>query len=251
MVARKNPDRKTKGDDSLQTRSKVGLAMLLAGVLTTGSMGIKQVYAEDEWRVGGMLQIPFGGSNNKSFVHFADTRVGVKVQYATVDDVIKANEQTVERVYQGGELQSSTVTSQSVVTVDEGGKVVGGEGYLMVAPFNGYWDFSGGISGFAGQETVQGAAGFGYDPSFGGYLQLGALLPYCEAGLRLNFRYIDYFVGATSLPKFKPKTVWEADRTIYNDISPAQPEVVAPEVAAPATTLEPDPSGEEVVVEEA
>ena len=247
MVDRRNPRRVTNGGGILKTPTTIGLAVLLAGVLTTGSIGVKPTYAEDEWRVGGMLQIPFGGSQSKSFVRFADTRIGVKVQYATVDDTIKANEQVVERVYQGGELRSSTVVSESATTVSDGGKVVGGEGYLMVAPFNGYWDFSGGINGFAGQETVQGAAGFGFDPSFGGYLQIGALMPYCEAGLRLNFRYVDYFVGATSLPKFKSETVWQADRTIYKDTTLAAPEVAAPE----ETTPEPAPSGEEVVIEEA
>ena len=246
MVNRRNPWQVTNGGGILQTPSKIGLAVFLAGVLTTGSMFVKPTYAEEEWRVGGMLQIPFGGSQSKSFVHFADTRVGVKVQYATVDDTIKANEQIVERVYQGGALLSSTVASESVVTVSDGGKVVGGEGYLMVAPFNGYWDFSGGINGFAGQETVQGAAGFGFDPSLGGYLQLGALMPYCEAGLRLNFRYVDYFIGATSLPKFKSKTVWQADKTIYKDTTLATPEVVAPQPAP-----EPAASEEQTVVEEA
>jgi len=234
MVAHKNPRRKTNGDERLKTPPRIGLVMVLTGVLTTGTIVAKPACAEEEWRVGGVLQIPFGGSREKTFVHFANTRIGIKVQYAEIDDVIKRNEQTVERVYQGGVLQSSASTSETVVTVDEGGKVVGGEGYLLVAPFNGFWDFSGGFNGFAGQETVQGAAGLGYDPSFGVYLGIGALLPYSEAGIRLNFRYIDYFVGATSLPKFSSKTVWQKDRITYSDISQASPEPEPPleEVAA-------------------
>lgn len=228
MDARTNQGRKTNGDDLLQTPSKIGLVIALAGVLTTGTIVAKPACAEEEWRVGGMLQIPFGGSREKTFVHFANTRIGIKVQYAEVDDIIKRNEQTVERVYQGDVLQSSTVTSEAVVTVDEGGKVIGGEGYLLVAPFNGFWDFSGGFNGFAGQETVQGAAGLGYDPSFGVYLGIGALLPYSEAGIRFNFRYIDYFVGATSLPKFASKTVWQEDKATYNDILQVSPEPASP-----------------------
>ncbi len=242
MVARKNPGQKTHGDKMLKTSSNIGLVMVLAGVLTTGTIVAKPAFAEEEWRVGGMLQIPFGGSREKTFVHFANTRIGIKVQYAEVDDIIKRNELTVERIYQGDVLQSSTVTSENVVTVDEGGKVIGGEGYLLVAPFNGFWDFSGGFNGFAGQETVQGAAGLGYDPSFGVYLGIGALLPYSEVGVRLNFRYIDYFVGATSLPKFASETVWQEDKTTYNDISQVSPEppppageVMAEEPAAPTS----------------
>lgn len=228
MVARTNQRRKTNGDEMPKTPSKIGMALVLAGVLTTGTIAAKPACAEEEWRVGGMLQIPFGGSREKTFVHFANTRIGIKVQYAEVDDIIKRNEQVVERVYEGDVLQSSTVTSENAVTVDEGGKVVGGEGYLLVAPFNGFWDFSGGFNGFAGQETIQGAAGLGYDPSFGVYLGIGALLPYSEAGIRFNFRYIDYFVGATSLPKFASETVWQENKTTYNDISQVSPEPVPP-----------------------
>ena len=240
MITRKNPGWNTVGDEMLKTPAKIGLAMVLVGVLTTGTIVVKPACAEEEWRVGGMLQIPFGGSREKTFVHFANTRIGIKVQYAEVDDIIKRNEQTVERVYQDGVLQSSTVTSEAVVTVDEGGKVIGGEGYLLVAPFNGFWDFSGGFNGFAGQETVQGAAGLGYDPSFGVYLGIGALLPYSEAGIRLNFRYIDYFVGATSLPKFSSKTVWQEDKITYNDSSQYTPEPPPPPPEQDVVVAEPE-----------
>ncbi len=219
MIARKIQECGTNGDNAQLMPSMMGLTQALVGVLVAGAITAQSAWAEEEWRVGGMLQIPFGGSKEQSFVHFADTRIGVKVQYAENDDNIKRNEQTVDRVHQDGVLQSSTAPSAAVVTVDEGDSVIGGEGYLLVAPFNGFWDVSGGFNGFAGQQTVQGAAGLGYDPSFGVYLGLGALLPYSQVGIRLNFRHLDYFVGATSLPKFSSKTVWKEDRINYNDIS--------------------------------
>jgi len=230
MIARKIPECETNGDKAQLLPSMIGLMQALLGVLVAGAIAVQSAWAEEEWRVGGMLQIPFGGSKEQSFVHFANTRIGVKVQYAEIDDLIKRNEQTVDRVYQDGELQSSTVTSEAVVTVDEGDKVIGGEGYLMVAPFNGFWDVSGGLNGFAGQQTVQGAAGLGYDPSFGVYLGIGALLPYSQAGIRLNFRHLDYFVGATSLPKFSSKTVWKEDKINYKDITLELPAEGAVEV---------------------
>ena len=173
--------------------------------------------AEEEWRVGLMLQLPFGGSQEKDFVHFANTRIGAKLQYAEIDDIVKRNDQTVERVYLGQELQSSEVTSEGVVKVEDGDKVVGGEGYVTIAPFNGHWDVSGGVNAFSGNNTFQGAAGLGYDPVLGGYLAIGALMPYSQAGLRFNFRYIDYYLGLTSLPKFSPTTVWEEDAVLYKD----------------------------------
>lgn len=185
------------------------------------------VMAEEEWRVGLMLQLPFGGSQEKDFVHFANTRIGAKLQYAEIDDVVKRNEQTVERIYLGEELQSSEVTSEEVVKVESGDKVVGGEAYIMVSPFNGLWNVSGGVNGFSGNNTFQGAGGLGYDPLLGGYLSVGALMPYSQVGLRFNFRYIDYYLGATSLPKFSSTTVWEEDGIVYEDtvIQPSAGEV--------------------------
>jgi hypothetical protein len=232
MIELKVPRCETNGDKTQLIPSMMGLMQVLVGVLVAVAIITAQsALAEEEWRVGGMLQIPFGGSKEQSFVHFANTRIGVKVQYAENDDVIKRNEQTVDRVYQDGVLQSSTVTSAAVVTVDEGEKVIGGEGYLLVAPFNGFWDVSGGLNGFAGQQIVQGAAGLGYDPSFGVYLGLGALLPYSQAGIRLNFRHLDYFVGATSLPKFSSKTVWKEDIVTYQDTLQEPPAEIAVEGA--------------------
>ncbi len=231
MITRKIKERETNRDNAHLMPSAMGLTQALIGVLMAGAITTQSALAEEEWRVGGMLQIPFGGSKEQSFVHFANTRIGVKVQYAEIDDVIKRNEQTVDRVYQDGVLQSSTVASTAVVTVDEGEKVIGGEGYLMLAPFNGFWDVSGGLNGFAGQQIVQGAAGLGYDPSFGVYLGLGALLPYSQAGIRLNFRHLDYFVGATSLSKFSSKTVWKEDLVKYQDTSLDFPAEIAVEVA--------------------
>jgi hypothetical protein len=186
------------------------------------------VVAEDEWRVGLMLQLPFGGSQERGFVHFANTRIGAKLQYAEVDDVVKRNEQTVERIYFGEELKSSEVTSEEVVKVENGDKVVGGEAYIMVTPFNGLWNVSGGVNGFSGSNTIQGVGGLGYDPLLGGYLAVGALMPYSQVGLRFNFRYIDYYLGATSLPKFSSTTVWEEDLIVYEDkvIEPPAGEVV-------------------------
>ncbi|MBU1566837.1 MAG: hypothetical protein KJ630_14595 [Proteobacteria bacterium] len=233
MVVRKSSESKESGGSIQQTLSWICWVMALVGVVTAGTIAAKPVLAEEEWRVGGMIQIPFGGTKRQSFVHFIDTRIGVKVQYAAVDDVIMRNEQAVERVYQDGVLQSSTVISDGVVTVQGGDKVVGGEGYLLVAPFNGFWDVSGGINGFAGQDTIQGAVGLGYDPSFGVYIGIGGLFPFSEAGIRLNFRHIDYFVGATSFPKFSEKTVLQEDNIRYIDIlqtSPVEEEVEVTEV---------------------
>jgi hypothetical protein len=228
MIGRMSSGNRSIGGDMLQATSKISLTMVLVGILIAGGITAKPAYAEEEWRVGGMLQIPFGGSKEQSFVHFADTRIGVKVQYAEVDDIVRRKEQTVDRVYQDGE-ESTTVTSETVVTVEKGDKVTGGEAYLLIAPFNGFWDVSGGVNGFTGQSAIQGAAGLGYDPSFGGYLGIGALLPYSEAGVRLNFRYIDYFIGATSLPKFSSKTVYKDDNITYNDIQsiPSEESVTA------------------------
>lgn len=206
---------------------RVAMSLSLAALVCWQLMAAAEVVAEEEWRVGLMLQLPFGGSQERSFVHFANTRVGAKLQYAEIDDVVKRKEQTLERIYLGEELQSSEVTAEAVVKVEDGDKVVGGEIYVMITPFNGSWDVSGGTNVFSGDNTFQGAGGFGYDPLLGGYLAVGALMPYSQVGLRFNFRYIDYYLGATSLPEFSSTTVWEEDRIVYEDtvIEPPAEEV--------------------------
>lgn len=200
---------------SLCGNRRMPLALLALSVI--GMEAPPAAMAEEEWRLGLTLQVPFGGSQEKSFVHFANTRIGAKLQYAEIDDIVKQNRQTVERIYLGEELQSSTVAEEGVVKLKDGDKVVGGEGYITVAPFSGFWDVAGGIGAFSGSNAIQGAAGIGYDPTLGGFLSVGALLPYSQAGVRFNFRYIDYYLGLTSLPAFSPTTVWREDEVAYDD----------------------------------
>lgn len=200
-----------------KTLPTVAISLSLAALVCWPLLAVSTVAAEEEWRFGVMLQLPFGGSQERDFVQFANTRVGAKVQYAEIDDVVKRKEQTLERIYLGEELQSSEVTSEAVVKVDDGDKVVGGEFYMTITPFNRLWNFSGGANVFSGDNTFQGAGGIGFDPLLGGYFAVGVLMPYSQAGLRFNFRYIDYYLGLTSLPEFSSSTVWEEDRIVYED----------------------------------
>jgi hypothetical protein len=193
-----------------------GLVLSLTGALA-GCLTWQPAYAEDEFRVGLMLQIPFGGSERGDLIHFPNTRIGIKAQYAQLDDTTKMKEQVIDRVYVDGVLQSSTTRSEDITTTD-GDKVSGAQAYLLVTPFNSKWNLSGGIDGFTGKNNIQGALGFGYDSSFGGgYVKLGAQMPYSELGFRFNLRYIDYFVGINSLSGFSPKTVWKDDKITYYD----------------------------------
>jgi hypothetical protein len=212
----------TAATTSLCGNRRMPLALLALSVI--GMEAPPAAMAEEEWRLGLTLQVPFGGSQEKSFVHFANTRIGAKLQYAEIDDIVKQNRQTVERIYLGEELQSSTVTEEGVVKLKDGDKVVGGEGYITVAPFSGFWDVAGGIGAFSGSNAIQGAAGIGYDPTLGGFLSVGALLPYSQAGVRFNLRYIDYYLGLTSLPAFSPATVWREDEVAYDDTVIVPPE---------------------------
>jgi hypothetical protein len=198
-----------------------GMLALMAGCIFS-----IPAYAKDEFRFGLMLQLPFGGSQGGSFIHFSDVRIGAKVQYADIDDSELQKEKTIDRVYQDGVLQSSTVNSEKTVVLNDGDKVSGAEAYVLVTPFNRKWYISGGINGFTGQKNIQGAIGLGYDPSFGGYLGIGALMPFSELGVRFNLRSIDYFAGLSSLSGFSQDTVWKDDKVTYNDTYNTTPTVV-------------------------
>jgi hypothetical protein len=201
----------------MRVTKKIGLALSLTGTLAVGCITWQPAFAEDEFRVGLMLQIPIGGSERGDLIHFPNTRIGIKIQYAALDDTIKRNETVIDRVYLDGVLQSSTTRSSDVITTD-GDKVSGAQAYLLVTPFNRKWNLSGGIDGFSGSNNIQGALGLGYDPTFGGvYVKLGAQMPYSELGVRFNLRYIDYLAGINSLSGFSPKTVWKEDNITYYD----------------------------------
>jgi hypothetical protein len=196
---------------------RIGPAFCLAGVLTTGCIIWQSAHAEDEFRVGLMFQIPFGGSHGGSFIHLDDTRIGAKVQYAAIDDITLQREKVIDRVFIDGILQNETVKSDKTVTLNDGDKVSGAEAYLLVTPFNRRWNLSGGVNGFTGNRDFQGALGFGIDPSIGVYTQLGVLMPFSEVGVRFNFHAFDFFAGMTSLDGFSSKTVWKDDVITYND----------------------------------
>jgi hypothetical protein len=199
--------------------AKSGVLLGVAGGAAAGILLCQPAAAEEELRVGVMLELPFGGSKHQSFVHFDSTRIGAKVQYAEVEEIEKRIEHVVDRVFQDGVLVSSEEKGNRVVTVSEGDQVYGGEFYLMVAPFTGKWTISTGINAFGGNNDFQGAAGFGYDPTFGGYMEIAALMPFSEAGVRLNLSYIDYFIGATSFSGFSPEKVWQKETFRFNDTS--------------------------------
>ncbi len=42
--------------------------------------------------------------------------------------------------------------------------------------------------------------------------------------MRFNLRYIDYYLGLTSLPAFSPATVWREDEVAYDDTVIVPPE---------------------------
>ena len=211
---------------------KIGPAFCLAGVLTMGCIMWHSAHAEDEFRVGLMFQIPFGSSQGGSFVHFDNTRIGAKVQYATIDDITLQREKVIDRVFVDGLLQSETVKSDKTVTLSDGDKVSGAEAYLLVTPFNRRWNLSGGVNGFTGNRDFQGAIGLGMDPILGVYTQLGALMPYSEVGVRFNFHAIDLFAGMTSLGGFSSKTVWKDDVITNNDTFHTSPKPESADAAA-------------------
>lgn len=156
--------------------------------------------ADDEIRVGAVLQAPFSLRSNQQFFDFSTIRLGLTCQYASVEeDEITITRHTTE-TYVDGHLADTDVTYTS--RNDEGNQVLGLEGNLFVEVFNN-WNGSAELLGFYGGNAVQGAVGGGYSFSDDFFLDAKVMLPYSEIG----FRFLgnpEIYGGVKSLGVFDP-----------------------------------------------
>jgi hypothetical protein len=157
--------------------------------------------ASNEFRVGAVLQIPFGGGGT-SYFQIANIRVGITSQYADVEDDDILIERHITNNYLDGRLKSQTVTNETV-TIDEGDKVYGIEGNVFIQPF-GSWNPSVEILGFYGNNNVQGAFGGGYDWMDGWFLDSKVMFPYSEIGLRFIAPF-EIYAGGKTFGSFDPE----------------------------------------------
>lgn len=156
--------------------------------------------ADDEIRVGAVLQAPFSLRSNQQFFDFSTVRIGLTCQYATVEeDEITITQHTTE-TYVDGKLDDTEITYTT--RNDEGNQVLGLEGNLFVEVFNN-WNGSAELLGFYGSKAVQGAVGGGYSFADDFFLDAKVMLPYSEVG----FRFLgnpEIYGGVKSLGVFDP-----------------------------------------------
>lgn len=167
----------------------------------TATLSVPCSHAEDEIRAGAVLQIPFSLGSSSPLFDPSAIRVGLTCQYANVeeDEVITTHHVTTTYV---NDVQQGPATEQTTVAVDEGNQVVGVEGNLSVAPFNGFTP-SVELLGFYGSNAIQGALGGGYDFDNDFFFDGKVMFPYGEIGLRFP-QHVEIYGGVKSLGSFEP-----------------------------------------------
>lgn len=157
--------------------------------------------ADDEIRVGAVLQVPFSLRSNQQFFDFSTIRVGLTCQYATVEeDKVTITQHTTQMLLDG--VPQGDPEIYHTTQYDDGNQVLGLEGNLFVEVFNN-WNGSAELLGFYGGNAVQGAFGGGYSFSDDFFLDAKVMLPYSEVGLRF-LGNPEIYGGVKSLGLFEP-----------------------------------------------
>lgn len=175
-------------------------------LLSTALLGLASalsapcLHAEDEIRAGAVLQIPFSLSSSRPLFDYTTIRVGLTCQFANVDEDEVFTTHHVTNTWNNGTLTGTT--EETSVDVDGGNRVLGVEGNLAVAPFNGFTP-SVEVLGFYGTNDIQGAFGGGYDFDNSFFFDSKVMFPYGEIGLRFP-NDVEIYGGVRSLGNFDP-----------------------------------------------
>lgn len=176
------------------------LILTTAIVGLAGTLAAPSIHAEDEIRAGAVLQIPFALGSSRPFFDYTTIRVGLTCQYASVEeDEVMTTHHVTNTFVNGTQTDSSEETS---VDVDEGNQVLGVEGNLAIAPFNGF-NPSVELLGFYGTNHIQGAFGGGYDFEDSFFFDGKVMFPYGEIGLRFP-QNVEIYAGVKTLGSFDP-----------------------------------------------
>ena len=165
-----------------------------------GTLAAPTIHAEDEIRAGAVLQIPFSLGSSRPLFDVATIRVGLSCQYASVEEDEVITTHHVTNTFVDG-LQTGH-DEETTVAVDEGNQVLGVEGNLSIAPFNGFSP-SVELLGFYGTNTLQGALGGGYDFDNDFFFDGKVMFPYGEIGLRFP-QNLEVYGGVKTLGSFDP-----------------------------------------------
>jgi len=183
---------------TLHFRRSLILSAALLGLAST--LSAPSIHAEDEIRAGAVLQIPFSLGSSRPFFDPSAIRVGLTCQYANVEEDEIITTHHVTNTWNNGSLTDSTEATS--VAIDGGNQVLGVEGNLAIAPFNGF-NPSVELLGFYGTNDVQGAFGGGYDFDDSFFFDGKVMFPYGEIGLRFP-NNVEIYGGVRSLGSFDP-----------------------------------------------
>lgn len=187
------------------TVSKALVGGVLAGLAC--SLSVQPVQADDtELRAGAVIQVPFAlGSSFPSFDP-SKIRLGLTTQFANVE------EDKITR-----RIDNALVDpNPPIIQKKDGDEVYGLEGNVFVEVFNDF-NCSAELLGFYGGNDIQGAAGGGYSFSDGFFLDVKAMFPYSEIGVRF-MNEAEIYGGAKTLGDFDPSA---KVRTINYNSNPA------------------------------
>ena len=180
-------------NDMKRTKHTTFFKPIICGALVglACSLTTQPVHANDnELRAGAVIQVPF--SLNSKFPAFDPSRIriGLTCQYANIKD----------------DKYTRYIDTVLTTTVkDAGNQVYGLEGNLFIEVFNKF-NGSAELLGFYGSNDIQGAAGGGYSFADGMFLDVKAMFPYSEIGMRFTGQP-EIYGGVKTLGGFKPAQV--------------------------------------------
>lgn len=178
---------------------RIGPLVALFCLLST-----QPVLADNEFRIGALVQVPFAITGSGPVFDQTGIRLGLTGQYADVEnDKIIINRYIDNHSATDGRLTRQVVTRETVKK-DEGNRVIGLEGNLFFEIFND-WNSTVELLGFYGTNAIQGALGVGYRFTHDVFLVGKLMFPYSEVGLRYMYQP-EIFFGVKTLGSFDPDT---------------------------------------------
>ena len=184
-----------------------------AVVVLICTASLQSARAEDDFRAGALLQVPFSLNSWRSPVDFSGIRVGLTCQYAQVEDDVIIITRKVTNNYLDDVFQDTAETT-SVTGVKDGNQAYGVEGNVMLDILDGFTP-SVELLAFYGTNDIQGALGGGYDFASDFFFDAKVMFPYSEIGVRFP-NQVEIYGGLKTLGSFDPQNDHYRQRVVTN-----------------------------------
>jgi len=167
-------------------------------------LAVQPAAADNEFRIGALLQVPFTITGSAPVLDHTNIRLGLTSQYADVENDKIITDRFIDNYYAADGSLSKQVVTRETVRKDSGNQVFGLEGNLFFEIFNN-WNSTVEFLGFYGSSSIQGALGAGYSFAHDLFLVGKVMFPYSEVGLRYMYQP-EVFVGLKTFGSFDPET---------------------------------------------